>query len=64
MERLMKEYLIEQVKELAMVHTRQECCGLPLCAACRAVILLRNDLNGWKANVEIDKMAEGTKVYL
>lgn len=52
--------LIEQ----ARVHEHQECCGLPLCAACRASVLLNHCLLIRKSEDFIKEQPEGTKVFL
>lgn len=54
----------EMLKELAMVHEKQECVGLPYCAACRAVILLRFKMDIEPAEEQIARTPQGTKVYL
>ena len=52
------------LRQQAMVHFKQDCCGLPLCASCRATVLLDNNFNIEKSEVFINAQPEGTKVYL
>ena len=63
----MNDNLVNQVVELAKVHEKQECCGLPFCTACRAVVLIQNGYDVRKTVSEIDEQglyASGTKMYL
>lgn len=45
--------------ELASIHDHQKCVGLPLCAACRAVALMKCDMDLEKAESFINRQPEG-----
>ena len=52
------------VRQQAMVHFKQDCCGLPLCASCRATVLLNNNFNLEKSEEFINAQPTGKVVYL
>jgi len=56
--------MIEQVRDLARSHENHECNGLPLCASCMAVVLLRNNMDCMKAKMEVDSITPGTRQIL
>jgi len=62
----MDEYDIQlnQIIEVALVHDHQPCAGLPFCVACRAVALLRYNLNPIRAEEFIAQQPEGKVIKL
>ena len=56
--------VMRYTRDLANVHNKQECAGLPKCAACRAVMLIRHDYNVAETEFCVNEYAEGTKVML
>jgi len=56
--------MIRLLEQQAQVHDRQPCCGLPLCAACRAAALLQHDLDIEASEQWIDQQPTGTVVRL
>ena len=57
------------MEEQARIHDKNreqgiECYGLPICASCRAVVLIENDLDIERAELAIHSKPEGTVVTL
>ncbi len=59
--------MMRMVTDQAKTHEKNvdvECVGLPFCAACRAVVLIRHHFNIEQAEKFINNQPEGTKLYL